>query len=494
MVEKRAATVEERSVPFLAHFLSQWQSLSGYKIFMKNEIDFSIDESINLTIRQEGDFFDRKSEQIKPSKVEKTAVAFANADGGELIIGIRDEKEENDIDKRWSGLSSIEGFNPFLQCLYSSNPPIPFRHQFLKKKGDPKFVLRIFIEKSTEVCQTADKTVYQRKGAQNIPLKDANLIARLSFAKGARSYEDTALSDVKAEQVVESEAIQVFVKQSRDALEPLSFCINEGLLGYDDFVPRAAAILLFSDNPPATFPKRCGVKIVYYDTRLEKPEREHLKSTHTVNRPLYDQIYESVRVVTEIMSNISIYTSEGLQKVKYPPEAIWEIIANAIIHRDYSIADDIQIFIYQNRIEVVSPGRLPGFVNIDNILDVRYSRNPKVVRCLNRYSNPPNKDLGEGLNTAFQRMKDWKLQSPQFMELENAFKVILPHTPLAKPEELVLEFLQSHSEITNSQAREISGIKSENQMKEVFYRMRDQSIIERVPEKKGSASAWRLKN
>lgn len=459
---------------------------------MKNHIDVAIEESIDLAIRQEGDFFDRKSEKIKPSKMEKTAVAFANSDGGELIIGILDEKEEVNVENRWSGLSSIEDFNPFLQCMFNSNPPIPFKHQFLKRQGDQNYVLRMFIEKSTEVCQTADKTVYQRKGAQNIPIRDAHLIARLSFAKGARSYEDTMLPDVKAEQVTESLAIQNFVKQSRDSVEPLSYCINEGLIAYDDFVPKAAAVLLFADNPSATFPKRCGVKIVYYDTRLEKPERDHLKDIFTVNKPLYDQIHESVRIVTEIMSNISIYTSEGLKRVEYPPEAIWEIIVNAIIHRDYSIADDIQIFIYQNRIEVISPGRLPGFVNVDNILDVRYSRNPKIVRCLNRYNNPPNKDLGEGLNTAFQRMKDWRLQSPQFFELENAFKVVLPHTPLAKPEELVLEFLKTHAEITNSQAREITGIKSENQMKEVFYRMRDQNIIERVPHKFGKSSAWRL--
>ncbi|WP_291395846.1 ATP-binding protein [Devosia sp.] len=147
--------------------------------------------------------------------------------------------------------------------------------------------------------------------------------------------------------------------------------------------------------------------------------------------------------------------------------------------------------IFQNRIEVISPGRLPGHVTVENILDVRDSRNPKIVRTLRRYKDAPNQDLGEGLNTAFQKMKEWRLQPPVIQQLQNAVKVTIPHTPLATPEEAVLEYLQTHEEINNSIARFLTGIKSENQMKEVFYRLRDRGLIERVPDKRGNAAAWR---
>jgi ATP-dependent DNA helicase RecG len=177
---------------------------------------------------------------------------------------------------------------------------------------------------------------------------------------------------------------------------------------------------------------------------------------------------------------------------RHPPEAIWETTVNALIHRDYSISDDIQILIYDNRIEILSPGRLPGYVNVENILDARYSRNPKIVRTLNRYNNPPNKDMGEGLNTTFQKMKDWGLQAPEIFEEGNYVKVVLPHVPLASPSESILEYLKANSEITNAQGREITGIKSENQMKNEFYKLRDIGIIERVPGKAGAKSAWRL--
>ncbi|CAD7045919.1 ATP-dependent DNA helicase RecG [Pseudorhizobium endolithicum] len=163
-----------------------------------------------------------------------------------------------------------------------------------------------------------------------------------------------------------------------------------------------------------------------------------------------------------------------------------------LIHRDYSVSDDIQIIIFQDRIEVRSPGRLPGFVTVHNFLDVRYSRNSKIVRTLAKYKDAPNKDLGEGLNTAFEKMKEWKLKSPTLREDGNYVVVTIPHTPLATPEELVLEFLETHPEIRNRQAREITGIRSENQMKEVFYRLKVKNLIELIPERKGNAAAWRL--
>jgi ATP-dependent DNA helicase RecG len=234
-------------------------------------------------------------------------------------------------------------------------------------------------------------------------------------------------------------------------------------------------------------------KIARYETREEDPEREHLKQTWSIELPLYNLIHETVNKITEVMSSIEIWTTDGLRKVDYPSEAIWEVVVNAIIHRDYSIADEVTIFLFDNRIEVKSPGKLPGYVTTENILDVRLSRNPKIVRTLNRYKNAPNKDLGEGLNTAFQRMKDWKLKPPE-IKIENNYVIVtLPHVPLANPSQLILEFLENYSEITNKQAREITGIRSENTVKSEFYKLRDSGLIEMIPERKGAASAWRLK-
>jgi ATP-dependent DNA helicase RecG len=227
-----------------------------------------------------------------------------------------------------------------------------------------------------------------------------------------------------------------------------------------------------------------------YETKEDDPERDHLASSTLIEQPAYDLIHRTVDLITDIMSGISIWTVDGLQKVGYPPEAIWEVVVNAVIHRDYSIADDVQVKIFDNRIEIESPGKLPGFVNVENILSVRYSRNKQIVQTLACHKHSPNKDMGEGLNTAFQKMKDWKLKSPIIQEDANAVVVTIPHAPLAKPEELVLEFIQKHGKMTNRQGRELTGIKSENQMKNVFYALRDDGRIVMVP--KGNKTEWTL--
>lgn len=82
------------------------------------------------------------------------------------------------------------------------------------------------------------------------------------------------------------------------------------------------------------------------------------------------------------------------------------------------------------------------------------------------------------------------LKPPKIQIKENAVVVTLPHEPLAAPETTVLEYLQNHDQISNSVARKLTGIASENSMKEVFVRLRDKKMIERVLGKVGAAAAW----
>lgn len=450
-------------------------------------------EALSLCKREETEFFDRKALGIAPAKIQKIAVAFANADGGEFVVGIADDRHEPQPEKRWAGAENREQFNDILQAIFSLNPTIDFTYGFLSSDAHAGYVLRVFVARSSSLCKTADSTVYQRQNAASVKISDPEKITALSFAKGAASFEDVTLQNVQPEEVVESAEINSFISSLIPQQSALSYCVNEALIDRASFVPCCAGVLLFSDRPQPVFPRRCATKVVFYDTKQEVPEREHLKINKTIEGPIYKQFFDVLGEITNIMSGISILTQHGLQKIAYPPEAIWEVVANAMIHRDYSIADDIQITIFQNRIEVKSPGRLPGFVTLENYLDVRYSRNPKLVRTLARYANPLNRDLGEGLNTAFEKMREWKLQNPKLEEVGNYVVVTLPHTPLATPEEAVLEYLNKHGEIKNKVAREITGIRSENQMKDVFYRLRGQGLIERVPDRRGNAAAWRLK-
>jgi ATP-dependent DNA helicase RecG len=443
------------------------------------EQSITTEEALRLSSRAEDHFFDRKAPGLVGAKLQKLVVAFANADGGELIVGIADDKEDADPARRWRGLSAIEDFNSLLQAVHTLNPPIEARYEFLKHANT--YALRMFVERGADVNKTGDGKVYQRFGAQSLPLA-AEKITELGFAKGARSFENMKATDILPEKIVDSEELKTFLRDVSPSTSPLDFAVNQHLVDEKDWSPLVAGVLLFSDVPQAILPRKCGVRISRYETRAEDPERD----------PAYRLIHGSVDLITSILNELSKRADKGATPISYPPEAIWEVFVNAIIHRDYSISDDVHVTIFNDRIVIASPGRLPGYVRVDNILDDRFSRNFKIVRCLNRYKDAPNKDMGEGLNTAFQKMKEWKLKPPIIEEDGNYIKVTIRHAPLALPAEAIMTYLDEvRPEITNAQARILTGIKSENAVKKEFYKLRDQGVIERVPDKGGGHAAWR---
>ncbi len=452
------------------------------------------EEKLYFSTRQESHFYDKKAKEIGGKKIQKIAVAFANADGGDFIVGIKDDKEEPDFNKRWAGAPDREHFNEVFQNLMELTPSIPYSPEFLIDESTNTIALRITIEKSDKVHYTADKTVYQRVSAQSLPIKEPQKIQELAFAKGESSYEDVVLDDARAEDIFETFEMQRFLIDYSPKSDSIDFTVNQNLVDRTNYSPKIAGLLLFNDNPVTLLPRKCGIKITRYDTSEDVAERDNLKEQFSIEGCLYVQINEAASKITEIMSNVKIWTPTGLDNVEYPPETVWEILVNAIIHRDYSISDDVHVLIFNNRIEIISPGKLPGYVTTENILDARFSRNTKVVRTLNRYKNPPNKDMGEGLNTAFQKMQEWRLKAPMIKVEGNYVKVIIAHSSLASPEESILEYLSNHATIKNRQARDITGIKSENVMKNVFIKMRKNNLIDPVMSTTGTRIvAWKKK-
>lgn len=454
-------------------------------------IHLTTKEYETIANRDEGHFFDIKSKAIDGRGIQKIVVAFGNADGGEFVIGVKDKEEAATAAARWDGFTDIEAMNSSLQAVFEVKPGADARYEFLTCELHAGYLLRISIEKASEVLYTTDGRVVQRHGAQSITIKDPMRIQQLAFAKGASSFEDTILTGTPTEQITEAEELESFLQGYSPKTDPLEFVINQNLVDYKTWEVRAAAALLFHPSPSAIMPRKCAVKVTRYETREEDPERDHLAEQVTIEGPLFQLIRETVDVVTKMMSQVKVWTADGMGTLEYPPEAIWETIVNAVIHRDYSISDDVQIYIFDDRIDIHSPGKLPGYVTVDNILDARFSRNQKIVRTLNRYNDAPNKDLGEGLNTAFQKMKEFGLKDPEIFEEGNYTVVRLPHTPLATPGDAIMQFLETHDRITNRQARDITGIRSENLVKREFYKLRDTGLLEQIPELKGPKSAWR---
>jgi len=439
----------------------------------------------------EGHFHDLKSKEITPAKLTKTISGFANAAGGELYIGIEESAGPGGGKiRKWQGFSAPEEANGHVQAFETLFPlGNYFTMNFLRCSGEEGLVLQVQVLKTRDIVKSSDGKVFARKGAQNLPVQNDEQIARLRLNKGITSFEnETVNADLTL--ITNSVVILNFLLSVVPTAEPEAWLKKQILIVGDK--PTVAGVLLYAEEPQAILPKRCAIKIYRYKTVESEGSRETLAADPvTIEGHLYDQITGAVAKTVEVVEGVQVMGTSGLETIKYPHETLHEIITNSVLHRDYSIASDIHIRVFDNRVEVESPGTLPGHITTRNILSEQFARNGAIVRLINKFPDPPNKDVGEGLNTAFQAMRALRLKDPSIEERENSVVVFIRHERLASPEEAIVAYLEAHSEINNSTARRITGITSENKVKEVFYRLRDAGRLERVPGRQGSASAWR---
>jgi ATP-dependent DNA helicase RecG len=442
---------------------------------------------------EEGHFADVKAIEIAPAKLTRSLAAFANADGGEIYIGIDERKRGGAKGRTWRGFPDVEAANGIIQAFEATFPlDVDVHYQFLRDADNPAagLVLKAAIVKTPDIRRASDGTVYVRRGAQNLPVTEAEALRRLEYAKGVRSFE-THTIDVPLEIVTNSETIIGFMLDVVPTGEPEPWLHKQLLIR--DGMPTVAAVLVFSDEPQAALPKQSTIKVYRYATTGAAGTRATLQGQPlTIEGNVYDVIREAVATTVEMVESIRVMGAAGLEEVQYPEVALHEIITNAVLHRDYSIADDIHVRVFDNRIEVESPGRLPAHVTPENILDERFARNGNVVRWVNKFPDPPNKDVGEGLNTAFAAMRSLKLKAPIIGETASSVLVTIRHEKLASPEEMILEYLQNNEEISNSVVRELSGIGSENTVKRILQKMVKADELEPIPGRSKRAAAYRL--
>lgn len=439
-------------------------------------------ELLDLCQRGEDDYFDRKSARLKPKDIQEPAIAFANAEGGTLVVGIEDIGKVPIPLDRWVGKASIEEFNPFISMLSSLNPGIDFNHRFLYREGNlaRTYVLKLEIRKSLKVHETGSGDVVIRKGAQNLKL-NASKVQDLMRAKGMVSEEDSYLNDVRPEPIIDGAPLRTFLETLKITnKDTFAFTLNERLIHHENYVPTVACVLLFAENPSAMLPRQCAVKIVRYDSSHDEIERDSLTNDqHSIEEALREQIEVAFKTLKEVIGRCVCWTMGGLAAVTYPDEALYELLVNSVLHRDYGVSDNVLISVYRNRVEFRSPGRLPGYVTTENIADARFSRNPKLVRLLSKYPDAPNKDLGEGINTVVERMRQAGFIDPIFREDGTNLYVTLKREPKGDAASLIKAFIGRQGSINNRQALDLLALDSAEQVTNIFSRLREQGVIAR---------------
>ena len=314
-----------------------------------------------LLVCSEGHFLDLKSRDIKPSKLSRTIAAFANAEGGELFIGIVEDTQRNR--RVWDGFPNEEAANGHVQVFDELFPVgADSTMTFLFADSLPGIILKVEVPKSREIKRASDGKVYARRGAQNLPVETEDRLEILRRDKGLSSFEaETVNTNPSA--ITNSEAIIAFMLEVVPTSEPELWLRKQQVIIENK--PTVAGLILFADEPQALLPKRCGIKVYRYKSADTEGTRDTLDfDPISIEGCAYDQIQQAVDEATDIIESVRIRTTDGLLSVSYPVEAIHEIITNAVLHRDYAIADNIHIKIFDNRVEIWSPEPFQGTLHL----------------------------------------------------------------------------------------------------------------------------------
>lgn len=330
-------------------------------------------DALSLLSQSEGHFLDFKAKEIAPAKLTQSISAFANAEGGELYVGVA----ETPHGFVWNGFDDQEDANPFV-LVFAQLFPLgdDFLYEFIGCAGRPGLLLHIVAKKTARIVLANDGFPYLRRNAQKLKIDTEEKRRRLELDKGIYSFESETV-DVDPDLVSESAVMARFLAGTIPHRSPAEFLKMELLFRRDK--PRVASILLFTDLPQAALPDRASVKLARYRTSGPATREALVGAAQTLEGPLYDLVHEAVRQTKAQVEAHQVQGVDGLEPAKYPNETLHEIITNALIHRDYSIPDHVHIRVFDNRIEVESPGRLAGHVTVENILETRAIRNGQII-------------------------------------------------------------------------------------------------------------------
>ncbi|ENL7640795.1 putative DNA binding domain-containing protein [Enterobacter hormaechei] len=446
---------------------------------MYEVIDLSAKEVEVLLNTVEDHFNDFKSKQIAPNKLQETFVAFANADGGNIYIGVEDAASDRE---RLSGFNEPEEANAIIATLLeNTNPAVENVEIEYLKTPENGLILHFDIPKSPKVHYTASGDCFIRANAQKVKIKGER-ITQLSYSKGAEPYEKKAVEIVEVKDILDSEYYVDYRRRIGTSQSPEVFLKKQRLLTKkdDEFVPNVGCVLLFDEEPQGSLDTRCAVKVYRLRTTEAEYKREQLQEEPvTIEGPLEIVILRTIDKVKEYVDGASFKDGDNLVKLVYPAEALKEILVNAVIHRDYSQKDDVHVKVYDNRIEVQSPGRLPGYMTVDNLYEERFSRNPNLVRLLHKLPNPVNHDIGEGLDTAKNELRKAGLVAPIFEERGNNFVVVVKHQTIASIEDVIINYFNDNptGQLTNKLVRQLSGEDDLQKVKKALQKLRDEGVI-----------------
>ncbi len=381
-----------------------------------------------ITTRKEDQTFDCKSIQIEPKALAVPIVAFANADGGVIAIGVSDKTRKIEgVDQHTEKLNELLRV-PFDFC----NPSVPVTCSYLPctdKDGNENRILLMEIPASSSLHTNQADEAFMRVGDKSRKLTFDERV-QLMYDKGERYYEDTAvygatIDDIDMDAVAEYAKLVGYGKSPLQYLRENNGFVKTNKNGEEDV--STACILLFGKYPQKFFP-RARTRFIRYEGVDEKVGAEmNVIKDVTFEGTILNQVKKTIEFIeTQVREHTFLgQHAQFVTKRDYPEFVIQEMTVNACCHRAYNIkGTEIQIKMFDDRLVFESPGKLPGQVKPTNIRHTHFSRNPKIAAFLKAYRFV--KEFGEGFDRICREQEANGANVPSFRTDEFILKITVP--------------------------------------------------------------------
>ena len=384
----------------------------------------------------------------KPARsLFESIAAMAMTDGGVVAVGIRD-------DRSFAGATlGQKARDAVLDAGHKCGVQVQVREIMV----DENPVMLVAVpEVRGRIVTTPDGRLLRRVGSSCQPLV-GDALARFVREREERSAEEepaldldlgdlgldlvnTALEADSKRRIKRQDLIRglIDLEVAKPAEPPL-----------DPFVMRSAAVL-FSKDPAKSVP---GAAVQIVRREGVGPGQGPVFERKELRGPIPELLDGALAFIDRHTSHKEAVVGTHRERIpEYPSTVLREAVLNALAHRDYGLAGStVDISIWDDRIEIQSPGPLPGHITLDNMRAEHYSRNRRLMHVLKLFSLV--EEYGEGIDRMFHEMEERLMEPPHFTATESSVTVTLFHRSALSIDDQAWLSLLGHIELSPQERR-----------------------------------------
>ncbi|MDE0198355.1 MAG: putative DNA binding domain-containing protein [Caldilineaceae bacterium] len=454
--------------------------------------------------------------RLNPDSLAETLVAFANGEGGTVVLGVDANGSRGD---QLVG-DDVEG--ALRAALALCRPPMRTEWQEEETQSGPVIMLRV--DRSSELHILSDGRALVRRGSENRPLSPLEL--ELLVGNRVMGEFETDVLPGSAREDLDEDVIEEYLerRQQRNphgALLPKNRLLQQIGAIDSDGNPTVSGMLLFGKEPQLFLPHSRAVFVKFDDSpaAFRTDERARLAKSagseasvylaseagsfgygrrEEITGPIARIVERGWRVIWEEMGKKAVV--KGLQRedqTEYPPFAVREALVNAVCHRDYRLrGSSVEIHMRPDSLEIISPGGLPAYITIENIVEEHYSRNPRLVNGLYQWGYI--EELGLGVDRMIEDMVAAGHPPPLFDAKSHRFSVTLQNRKdlekiipeweqhMNERQLKAMQFVQANGSISNRDYRQLCTHVGAETLRLDLVDLVDKKLLLKIGDKRGT--------